>query len=280
MSPPLPQIPSTEGPLAFAAVLDEAAKFDVPVHRVSQGSGIMLLTDGEIKDFMQLGQENQTEVCLFVGPRNAWDISATARSSAGVNVPGHRGMDQIKFALEDIGRGCDLGLRSILVADSGLLWAVDEAKKAGHLPANLIQKMSVQLGVTNPANALVMQRLGAGTLNPTTDLTVQQLSAIREVVDVPLDVYVEAPDDFGGYVRHFEVPDMVDALGPVYIKLGLRNSPNIYPAGNHLQATCIALSRERVRRARLVLDLLERYSDSKSTMSPRGPASDHGVPFA
>ncbi|MBI3666707.1 MAG: hypothetical protein HY236_10885, partial [Acidobacteria bacterium] len=39
------EIPSTEGPRVLAAVLDEAAKRRTPLHRVSQGSGIMLLTD-------------------------------------------------------------------------------------------------------------------------------------------------------------------------------------------------------------------------------------------
>ena len=44
------EIPSVEGPRALAAVLEEAASRQVLVHRISQGSGVMLLTDGEIKD--------------------------------------------------------------------------------------------------------------------------------------------------------------------------------------------------------------------------------------
>jgi hypothetical protein len=42
------EIPSVEGPRVLAAVIDEARTRDVPIHRVSQGSGIMLLTDAEI----------------------------------------------------------------------------------------------------------------------------------------------------------------------------------------------------------------------------------------
>ena len=42
------EIPSVEGPKAFAAVLEEAEARRVRVHRISQGSGVMLLTDGEI----------------------------------------------------------------------------------------------------------------------------------------------------------------------------------------------------------------------------------------
>jgi hypothetical protein len=43
---------------------------------------------------------------------------------------------------------------------------------------------------------------------------------------------------------------------PVYLKLGLRNAPNIYPVGGHIGAMAQNLGRERVRRAELVLRLL------------------------
>ena len=47
----------------------------------------------------------------------------------------------------------------------------------------------------------------------------------------------------------------------------MRNAPNIYPAGTHLEATAIALTNERVRRAKIGLDLLKRlYPDA--VMSP------------
>jgi hypothetical protein len=65
---------------------------------------------------------------------------------------------------------------------------------------------------------------------------------------------------------------------PVYVKLGLRNSPDIYPCGTHLEATAIALSVERVRRARLALDMLQRYAPAL-LMSAVG-ASDLAVPEA
>ncbi|MEK0100112.1 hypothetical protein WDA79_16770, partial [Streptomyces sp. A475] len=39
------EIPSVEGPEALAVVLKEASRLDVPVHRISQGSGVWMLTD-------------------------------------------------------------------------------------------------------------------------------------------------------------------------------------------------------------------------------------------
>jgi hypothetical protein len=69
---------------------------------------------------------------------------------------------------------------------------------------------------------------------------------------------VEAPDNVGGFVRLHEIPELIRIAAPVYVKFGLRNAPDIYPAGTHLEATTVALSRERVRRARLGMELLQR----------------------
>jgi hypothetical protein len=44
----------------------------------------------------------------------------------------------------------------------------------------------------------VVTELGAGTLNIPTDLTLAQIAALRSVTDIPLDIYVEAPDNLGG----------------------------------------------------------------------------------
>ena len=45
------EIPSTEGPAVLAAVLEEAENLSVPIHRISQGSGIMLLTSPAASSF-------------------------------------------------------------------------------------------------------------------------------------------------------------------------------------------------------------------------------------
>jgi len=271
------EIPSVEGPRALAAVLEEAERQSVLIQRVSQGSGIMLLTDAEIREMARLGHDAGIEVSLFVGPRAGWDTGAQVVAAAGKNLGARlRGVEQVVFAAEEIRRGCALGIRSVLVADEGLLWLANEMKRAGKLPRDLVLKVSVQMGAANPIAVRWMEQLGAGTYNTPTDLSLPQLAAIRRAVSLPLDIYVEAPDDFGGFVRYYETPEMVRVAAPVYVKLGLRNAPNIYPSGAHLEATAIALARERVHRAALALDLLRRYYPEART-SPRG-ASDLGIP--
>ena len=254
------EIPSVEGPRALAAVLEEAEARQVRVHRISQGSGIMLLTDGEIQEMAQLGAEARVEVSLFVGPRAAWETGAQILSPAGRNLGArHRGMEQLVYAVEDVKRACSLGIRGVLVADEGLLWVVNEMKKAGELPADLAIKVSVQMGAANPVSIRLQEKLGANTYNVPTDLDLPKLAAVRAAVDIPLDIYVEVPDNFGGFVRHYEIAELVRVVAPIYVKFGLRNAPDVYPSGTHLESTAVALSRERVRRAEIGLAHLRRY---------------------
>ncbi|WP_199805103.1 U32 family peptidase [Fictibacillus sp. FJAT-27399] len=255
------EIPSVEGPASFEAVVEACEQYEVDIHRISQGSGIMLLTDEELEQMSAIGKRENLEVSLFVGPRGTWDVSAMQWASAG-KIAGLRvqGMDQLVYSIEDIKRACNAGIRSILVADEGLLWLVNEFKKMGELPGDLIVKVSVQVAQANPVSIRLMEQIGAGTYNVPTDLTLSRLAAIRQAVDLPIDIYVEVPDDVGGFIRHYEIPEIIRVAAPVYIKFGLRNAPNIYPSGSHLEKTSIALSKERVRRAKLGLEMIKRYA--------------------
>jgi hypothetical protein len=251
------EIPSTEGPRCLDAVLRTAGELDVRVHRVSQGSGVFMQTDAELDEMSATARAARVEVSLFARPNAAWGLSATARAHAGFAATAH-GQEGLVANLEDCLRAAGHGFRSVLIADIGVLEVFREARAAGLLPEDMQAKVSVMLPAANAAAARVLERLGASTINLPTDLTLPQIAAIRAAVAVPLDVYVEAPDNVGGFIRHHEIPELIRIAAPVYVKFGLRNAPDVYPAGTHLEATTVALSRERVRRARLGLELLTR----------------------
>lgn len=254
------EIPSVEGPEPFQAVIEAAKEHEIRVHRISQGSGMMLLTDAEIEEMVSLGREHRIEVCLFVGPRAAWDVGVQATTPSGRVAAGTlRGADQLVYGIEDIVRGCALGVRSVLVADVGQLWVLQRMRAAGDLPSDLEFKASVSFPSSNPATARLLAELGVTTINVPTDLTLAQIAAIRGAVDVPLDVYVEGADDFGGAVRYYEVPDLVRVAAPVHLKFTVRNAPGIYPSGRHLAPAAVSTARERVRRAAIGLSMLSRY---------------------
>ncbi|MEE1939736.1 hypothetical protein V1L54_10015 [Streptomyces sp. TRM 70361] len=263
------EIPSVEGPEALAAVLTEAAALDVPVHRVSQGSGVWMLTDAEIAGMADACAAHDVELCLFTGPRGTWDTGAGTRTPSGGAGPRARGHDALAGCVEDAVRAAGLGVRCLLVADEGVLWTLHRLRTRGVLPADTTFKVSALIGPVNPASYAVFERLGADSVNVPSDLALEHLTEIRRVSRAPLDFYLEAPDDLGGYVRMYDVAELVRRGAPVYLKFGLSRAPALYPYGAQLRDAAVDTARERVRRGRLVLDLLARLG-ADAGMSPPG----------
>jgi hypothetical protein len=144
---------------------------------------------------------------------------------------------------------------------------------SGVLPADFRFKVSVLIGPVNPIALQVVAGLGGDSINVPSDLSITQLAEMRCASDVSLDMYVEAPDDMGGFVRHYDVPELIRVAAPIYLKFGLRNAPSIYPVGQHLNEVALSTGRERVRRARLALDIMERLGGAPLPMSGFGDPS-------
>lgn len=271
------EIPSIEGPAALAAVLDEAASRGVTVNRVSQGSGAMLHTETELAAMARIGADAGLEVSLFVGPREEWGIAAMSRAADGGCLSGGiRGLRHLRYAVEDVLRAADCGIRGFLVADLGLLDLLVTAQRAGQLPAEVVWKVSALAAPSNPAGLAVLARLGAGTVNLPTDLTLPELAEMRAVTELPLDLYVEAPEAMGGVVRGEQTADLVAVAAPLYVKFGLRNSRPLYPAGLHLQADVELIAREKVRRAQIALEWMVRRGLELTQSAPG--AAGLGIP--
>ena len=271
------EIPSVEGPAALRAVIEAAQASGIPVQRISQGSGIMLLSDAEIDEMVQLGHRHGMEVCLFVGPRAPWEGTAQALTPDGKHFGWrHMGMDQLVYAFSDVERAVQLGLRSVLVADEGLLWLIDQARTRGQLPGDLVVKASALLGASNPLGIKLLVDNGLNTINVASDISLARLAALRQVISIPIDLYIESPDGLGGFTRYHEIAEIVRVAAPIYLKFGLRNAPNIYPSGIHLEHVALQTARERVRRAALGLEMLARLSQDFKTSQPGAPGL--GIP--
>jgi len=273
------EIPSVEGPVALQAVIETAKSLGVTVHRVSQGSGIMMLTKAEIQKMAQLGREHSMEVCLFVGPRAPWEGTAQALTPDG-KIFGwrHTGMDQLVYGLTDVIHGVELGLRSVLPADEGLIWLIGKARERGVLPSDLVVKASALIGAANPIGIKLLEDIGLNTVNVASDISLARLAALRKVISIPIDLYIEGPDGLGGFTRYYELPELIRVGAPIYLKFGLRNAPNIYPSGAHLEVAAVQTGRERVHRAAIGLEMLARYGQ-KYIMSKPG-AQGLGIPVS
>lgn len=265
------EIPSVEGPAAFEAVIDAGRERGVPIHRISQGSGITLLTDAEITRYSELGAQHAIEVCLFVGPRSPWN-----GESASPLVPDgkffgwrHLSTGTLSAAYDDVVRATELGIRSVLASDEGLIVAIEDGRRRGELPEELIVKASANLGIGNALGARLLVEAGVTTVNVAGDISIRDLAAFRSVLAAPIDLYVEGPDGLGGFTRYHDVGEIVRVAAPVHLKFGLRNAPGIYPSGGHLEAVAIATGRERVRRAEIGLEHLRRQRP-EAVMAPVG----------
>lgn len=263
------EIPSVEGPGVLAAVLDEAAQRGVVINRVSQGSGAMLHTETELHEMARIAADAGLEVSLFVGPREEWGISAMSRATDGASLGGGvRGLRQLRYAVEDVLRAADCGIRGFLVADLGLLQILVESQASGQIPAEVVWKVSALAAPSNPATLQVLERLGADTVNLPTDLTLGELAEMRAASQLPLDLYVEAPDAMGGVVRGEQTADLVTVAAPLYVKFGLRNSRPLYPSGLHVQHDAELIAREKVRRAQIALEWLARSGADLAQSKP------------
>lgn len=265
------EVPGIQGPGAMNALLEDFEKRGLILHRVTQTKGIMTLTDGEIGDMVELAKKWQVELVLAVGPRAPYDTGAMVRTSEGVRM-GYRlrGQEQIVRAVEDIKRAAEIGCRAILIYDEGLLWLLNELRKQGEIPHDIHFKVSAHCGHGNPCSAKLLEILGANTVNLVRDIQLEMYAAVRKAIDIPLDMHTENPASSGGFIRHYEVPEIVRVAAPMYLKTGGS------VAKTHSWDSTEDDARKRAKQVALVQRVIDQYYP-EAVRSERG-ADDLAVP--
>lgn len=248
------EVPGIQGPGPMKALLDQLDEYGIQIHRVTQTKGIMFLTDDEIKTMVEYAKKWKVELVLACGPRATQDTSASVKTEEGQRM-GYRlrGQEQIVRGIEEIRRGARLGVRGFLIYDEGLLWALNEARKSGFIPADCHFKISAHSGHANPCSAHVLEMLGANSINPVRDIQLQMLSAMRAVIDCPIDIHTENPKSSGGFIRHYEVPEFIRVAAPVYLKTGGS------VAANHSYDTTEKEAKQRAKQIMLVKRVIDEY---------------------
>lgn len=248
------EIPGIQNPNVLEDVISACDDYNLDIHRITQTKGIMLLTDNEIDAMVDLAKSNSLELFLSVGPRASYDISASFQTKEGARI-GYRlrGYDNLVYAIEDVKRAVELGIRGILLYDEGLLFILNKMRLMDEIPKNTHFKVSAHMGHGNPASALMLQEIGANSINPVRDLQINMLSSIRQTIDVPLDIHTENPKSSGGFIRHYEVPNIIKVSAPVYLKTGGS------VAKSHNWDTSTTEASKRVKQVYLVKSMIERY---------------------
>jgi len=245
------------------ALLRELDRQDASIHRVTQTKGIMLLSDEEIAAMIALAANWHVELVLAIGPRATYDTSASVQTSEGQRM-GYRlrGQEQIVRAIEDVKRAAILGCRAFLLYDEGCLWVLKEARRAGEIPADCKFKISAHCGHGNPCSAKLLENTGANSLNPVRDIQLPMLAALRQAIAIPIDVHTENPASSGGFIRHYEVPEMIRVAAPIYLKTGGS------VAKTHSWDTTEADARQRAKQVMLVKRVIERYYPEAIASAP------------
>lgn len=258
------EVPGIQSPKVMEALLDEMDKYQISLHRVTQTKGIMMLTDNEITEMVKLAKDYGTDLILAIGPRATTDTSASVNTPEGVRM-GYRlrGQEQIVRAVEDVKRAAAFGCRSFLVYDEGCLWLLNEMRKAGEIPADCHFKISAHAGHGNPCSAKLLESIGANSINPVRDIQLQMLAAIRQAIDIPIDIHTENPKSTGGFIRHYEVPEMIRIAAPIYLKTGGS------VAKTHSWDSSEADAKQRAKQVSLVKRVIDAYYP-EAIQSPKG----------
>ncbi|MBQ3426752.1 MAG: peptidase [Clostridia bacterium] len=258
------EVPGIQGPKVMEALLEAMDGYGIYLHRVTQTKGIMMLTDNEIMAMVKLAKEAETDLILAIGPRATTDTSASVNTVEGVRM-GYRlrGQEQIVRAVEDVKRAAAFGCRSFLVYDEGCLWLLNEMRKAGEIPSDCHFKVSAHAGHGNPCSAKLLEQIGANSINPVRDIQLQMLAAMRQAIDIPIDIHTENPKSTGGFIRHYEVPEMIRVAAPIYLKTGGS------VAKTHSWDSTESDAKARAKQVSLVKRVIDSYYP-EAVQSPKG----------
>lgn len=272
------EISGIERPSTLEALIDEVEKRGVPVHRlISTVMGSTLLSDDELRSFAEMAADAKMEVIITPGPRPPWDVGRQIVTPEGaLSGMRFRGSDQLVQVIADIKRTIEFGFKGFLVIDEGLLWVLNELKRIGEIPKDVVLKVSIFAGHGNPAGAKVLEMLGASTFNPLGDLSLPQFAAIRASVSIPIDVHVYLFESFGGFIRFYDTPEIARTCAPVYFKIEpgstMGNSYRPWISPDWLAF----MAREKVKYAEIIRDIVEKnYPEIK--LSGKGP-KDLAIP--
>ena len=267
------EISGVERLRTLEALLDEADAHDLFIHRiVAFGAGATLIDQGELRAFAELAAEREIDVIACPGPRTGWDRGRQALTEEG-SISGRRvrGVDNLRFLLDDYLRIFESGFKGVLVWDEGVLDVMSKARERGDIPTDASFKVSVYTGHANPASIRILEQLGADSLNPVGDLSRPMLAAIRGAVTIPLDVWAVVFESFGGMNRLWEAGEIAAVAAPCYFKVEPGDSEGAMYVSWEKPTAQDAAIRNKVRHANILLELAERTSPEIHASAPRAP---------
>lgn len=240
-------------------------KYDIKVSRFNETHGSFMLSDNELESMLTMCRESGYGIVIGLGPRPEYDVKGTFyRSEFGLEM-GRRNnnLDAIRVCVEESIRLAELGCRGITVYDEGVLKLLNEMREDGALPKDMAFKTSTHMMAANPWIAKMFHENGADSVTTAHDLGLSTISETRRIapnlcLDVPTDVYKTK----GGFIRFYELAEIIEAASPVMLKMGASAQGHPYDAVGDNKAF------ERVKRVALGLEILKRQERDFSMVTP------------
>lgn len=240
----------------------------LPVTRFNETLGAFLLSDSEVKDMLALCRESQIGMVFALGPRPEYDRKAAFyRGGFGLS-QGRRinNNDALALSAEEAIRLSELGCRGLIAYDLGVIRLLSKMKKDGIIPSDVMIKASSHCIVSNPMTSFIYAENGADSVTTTHDLGLPVLQEMRKaskelVLDIPTDVYGSK----GGFIRFYEIPELVQICSPMMLKMGA--SAQAHPHDPVGQGTI----QQRIQRVALGLEHLKKSGGSFKYINDASP---------
>ncbi|AIT62851.1 U32 family peptidase [Coxiella burnetii] len=228
--------------------------------------GSFLLTDSEIKEMLSCCAEAGFGMIFSPGPRPEYYRKATFyRSQFGIE-QGRRlnNNDAIACTVEDVFKLTDFGCRGIVIYDLGILKILNEMRTKQVLPNDLILVASTHCTISNSVTASVFANLGADQIVALHDVGLSVLQDMRRLLpsSVTLSVPIDTYETKGGFIRYYEIPEILQIASPVFLKLGASAQAHPYNPVSE------GMLKKRIERVVLGVEQLKKSNLAVKEMSP------------
>jgi hypothetical protein len=202
-------------------------KNNLVCNKITDTRGSMFDTDEEIITKCEMCRERGVELVMSPGAGEHYvDISHQMAVKAIVEGKS-RGMDMLVRNIADMIRDIELGCRSFLIYDEGMMFTCSKMRREGLIPPETTFKISACISVANPlALKFWIEKAELepnDSINPVRDLTLPMIAALRAVAAQPLDIHAYWSTNIA---RTLDTPEIVRVAAPVYFKIS-RFGPNV-----------------------------------------------------
>lgn len=211
------------------AVVDEARKLEIPIHRaIATVNGSAFYSDEQLKELACLALSEHIEVIICPGKLARIVIDEPNKVFTMMN---WQDGAETECYLNEIFRCLGFGFRGFLVWRKGMLNELNMLRKNGGVPPETIFKLSTFDNNANIYDFMLAEFLGADTINSANGLSLENLAEIRRQTSVVMDIHTTfwqmalEKNDRGRlelvakpYDRIADAPELARICSPCYFK--------------------------------------------------------------